>query len=96
MIHFMPFMIPIVGIIFGSLVLIAKSPIGQAMARRISGEGRMAADVHEHLAEVQAELEALRGEMAETQERLDFAERLLLRGDQPAAAERQMRPPLGG
>ena len=96
MIHFMPFMIPIVGIIFGSLVLIARSPIGQAMARRISGEGRMSEDVHQHLTEVQAELEALRGELAETQERLDFAERLLLRGDQPAAAERQVRPPLGG
>jgi hypothetical protein len=55
------------------------SPLGRALARRLGG------DKGEHaesaaLAEVDAlreELQALRGEMGEMQERVDFAERLL-------------------
>jgi hypothetical protein len=78
--HILPFMIPIFGIVFGSMVLIARSPIGHAIARRISGERGVPEDVHQHLLEVQSELESLRAEVAETQERLDFAERLLLKG----------------
>jgi hypothetical protein len=63
----------------GALVAISFSPIGRALARRLGG------DKGEHaesaaLAEVDAlreELQALRGEVGEMQERLDFAERLL-------------------
>lgn len=64
---------------FGSLVAISYSPIGRAFARRIGG-GRDEAAESAALAEVDAlrsELQALRGEVGEVQERLDFAERLL-------------------
>ena len=68
------------GVLFGggALVGISFSPIGRAIARRIGG-GKDEAE-GQALAEVDAlreELQALRGEVGELQERLDFAERLL-------------------
>jgi len=63
----------------GALVGISFSPIGRAIARRLGGGKDEAAEA-QALAEVDAlreELQALRGEMGEMQERLDFAERLL-------------------
>ncbi len=63
----------------GALVGISFSPIGRAIARRLGG-GKDEAAEGQALAEVDAlreELQALRGEMGELQERLDFAERLL-------------------
>lgn len=86
--HIMPFLIPLFGIVFGAMVLIARSPIGQAIGRRISGERGVPDEVHQHLLEVQAEMELLRAELAETQERLDFAERLLLKGAEGAPDSR--------
>ena len=55
------------------------SPVGRAVARRISGDRGEPGDAAA-LAEVDAlreELQALRGEVGDVQERLDFAERLL-------------------
>lgn len=60
----------------GSLFLLAVSPVGKAFAERIrhgvhpAGSGE--ADPH-----VLAELEQLRSDVTELQERVDFAERLL-------------------
>jgi len=55
------------------------SPLGRALARRLGGDkGEHAEGVV--LAEVDAlreELQTLRGEVGDVQERLDFAERLL-------------------
>jgi len=57
----------------GSLFLLAISPVGKAIAERIRGGiPHPGPDP-----EVLAELEALRAEVSEVQERLDFAERLL-------------------
>lgn len=64
------------------IIVIARSQIGRALADRIRGGG---AHERELLAEVdalRAELDAVRQEVTEAQERLDFAERLLVR---PAA-----------
>jgi hypothetical protein len=64
---------------FGALVGISYSPIGKAVARRLGG-GKDEAAEGQALAEVDAlreEMQALRGEVSELQERLDFAERLL-------------------
>jgi hypothetical protein len=64
---------------FGALVGISYSPIGKAVARRLGG-GKDEAEAAQALAEVDAlreEMQALRGEVGEMQERLDFAERLL-------------------
>jgi hypothetical protein len=63
----------------GALVAISFSPIGKALARRLGG-GKDEAAEGQALAEVDAlreELQGLRGEVGEMQERLDFTERLL-------------------
>lgn len=56
----------------GAATLIAYSPVGKAFADRIRGKGLLIQDP-----EVIADLNQLRGEVAELHERLDFAERLL-------------------
>jgi hypothetical protein len=57
----------------GTLFLLATSPIGKAMAERIRNSGPGPGMDPELLAEV----DALRHDVAELAERLDFAERLL-------------------
>ena len=57
----------------GTLVLLSISPVGKALAERLRGRIPHAGPDPEIL----AELDALRAEMTEVQERLDFAERLL-------------------
>ena len=67
----------------GSLFLLAISPIGRAIADRIRGKGQQAdvdevrSQLVEHKETLDQELEAVRREVAELAERLDFAERLL-------------------
>lgn len=60
----------------GSLFLLAISPVGKAIAERIrhGPQPPGAGDPHP---EVLGELEQLRSDMTELQERVDFAERLL-------------------
>jgi hypothetical protein len=59
----------------GTLILLSFSPVGRALAERIRGAGAPAARDPELLAEV----DALRAEVSELHERVDFAERVLLR-----------------
>jgi hypothetical protein len=64
-----------VGLLFG--------PIGSAIARRISGRsepGDAHAEIEEMGARVTGEVDDLRNRLAEVEERLDFAERLLAHG----------------
>ncbi len=56
----------------GTLFLLSVSPVGRALADRLRGQTGAAGDP-----ELLAEVEALRREVAELQERMDFAERLL-------------------
>jgi hypothetical protein len=67
----------------GSLFLLAISPVGRAIAARIQGAGQASADQIQRLEAahqgVLDEVEALRHDMMEMQERLDFAERMLAR-----------------
>ena len=67
----------------GTLIALAMSPIGRAIAARIQGGGGSAAsderlrqvqDSHQALLE---DLEVMRRDLTELQERVDFAERLL-------------------
>lgn len=59
----------------GTTVLLAFSPVGRALAERIrGGAGARTPDP-----EILAELDQIRGELTEVQERLDFAERMLAR-----------------
>jgi uncharacterized protein YlxW (UPF0749 family) len=57
----------------GTLFLLSVSPVGKALAERIRNQGvRIAQDP-----ELLADVDALRAEVAELHERVDFAERLL-------------------
>lgn len=69
----------------GSLFLLAISPVGRAIADRIrSRTGGPSGDLARQLQDAQLalldELEAVRQELSEVQERLDFTERLVVRG----------------
>ena len=57
----------------GTLFLLSISPIGKALADRLRGRTDPAQDP-----ELLAEVDALRHEVAELHERVDFAERILL------------------
>ena len=67
----------------GACIAIAFSPIGRAVADRIRGKsasaggGDVRTEFAEHKAALDQELEAMRRELAELAERMDFAERLL-------------------
>ena len=56
----------------GTLVLLAISPIGRALAERIRGQASASTDP-----QLLADVDALRHDVAELQERVDFTERLL-------------------
>jgi hypothetical protein len=54
------------------------------MAERISGRARAGSDDHE-VQELKGEVEELRTQLVDVQERLDFAERVLARRDERVA-----------
>jgi hypothetical protein len=67
----------------GACIAMAFSPIGRAVAERIRGKSAsvggddVRAELAEHKEALDQELEAVRREVAELAERMDFAERLL-------------------
>ncbi|MGN6392818.1 MAG: hypothetical protein ACTHM9_11310 [Gemmatimonadales bacterium] len=63
----------------GTLFLLSISPVGKALADRIRNKGAVAASDPGLLAEV----DALRAEVSELHERMDFAERLLAQRPEP-------------
>lgn len=69
----------------GSLVGISYSPIGKAIADRVR-HGKSPLPASEPDPAVYEELDHLRAELGEVQERLDFAERLLAK---PAGTEQE-------
>ena len=75
-------------IIFGSGALIAISfifsPLGRATAERIRGKTGVAAPD----SQVYEELDQLRHDVAELQERVDFAERMLAKGREAGQLEK--------
>lgn len=77
-------LIPITFFVTVGAVFLGRSEIGKAIAHRIrSGPGGSGEDVEAlrgEVAELRHELEGVRHEVAETQERLDFTERLLAQG----------------
>lgn len=91
-------MVPIFGMITGTimtgflavaLVMILKGPVGQALARRM--QGRAGELEQELIGEIQAlreQVQALEQHAGETEERLDFAERLLLKGEHGSTPDR--------
>lgn len=99
-------LVPIMGMITGTVmlgflaaaaVLIFRGPVGQAIARRL--QGRAGEVEQELIGEVQTlreQVDTLEHQIGEMAERLDFAERLLSRGEPTTAMERRAPPPSGG
>ena len=73
-------LIPICGILVGGFAIFARSHIGHALAERIAGRAAGSPALEADVRELRSEVDALRAELTETQERLDFAERLLSAG----------------
>ncbi len=72
--------IPILGMLIGGFAIFTRSHLGHALAERISGRAGPSPQLEADVRELRTEVEALRGELIEAQERLDFAERLLAGG----------------
>ena len=73
-------LIPICGILVAGFAIFAKSHLGHALAERIAGKAAGSPELESEVRELRGEVDALRAELTETQERLDFAERLLSAG----------------
>ena len=81
-----PVAIPIWFATIAGTVFVMRGALGQAIARRISGEvgtDHLPAELPE---ELYAELDEMRARLAELEERQDFSERLLARREEPPAA----------
>lgn len=74
-------MIPLFAISIVGVLVLSRTRIGEAIARRISGDARDPRWEAE-LEALEDEVSRLRGQLGETNERLDFAERLLTRGEE--------------
>ena len=73
-------LIPISLFLTGGAVFIARGAIGQALADRLRGVQTVSPALESELNQMRHELDDLRQALAETQDRLDFTERLLAKG----------------
>jgi hypothetical protein len=71
-------LVPMTFFISVAAIFISRSEIGKAFAQRIRGGTDR--DTQLQLEDLKQEFAVLRQELGETQERLDFAERLLAKG----------------
>lgn len=67
-------LVPIVAIIVFGVVVWQKNAIRMLEMRRLSGGDT---ELQERVAQLEHEMDGVRGQLSETQERLDFAERML-------------------
>lgn len=83
--------IPLMGMVTGivamlmvgfTVIRVAQSQIGQAIARRIHGKSAGDPELREELLELREQVSTLEHRLAESEERIDFTERLLSRGSQ--------------
>lgn len=78
-----PASIPIWIAVSGAAWLVLKGPLGEAIGARLRGNAAPA----ELSEEAAAELDEMRGRLAELEERVDFSERLLARQAEPQRLE---------
>jgi hypothetical protein len=74
-------MVPVLALSIGGLLLLSRSRIGEAVARRIAGDSHHP-ECESQIASLQDQVDGLQSQLSDTQERLDFAERLLTRVDE--------------
>jgi hypothetical protein len=72
----------------GTLFLLSISPVGKAIAERIRSQGAVPMQDPELLAEV----DSLRHDVSELQERVDFTERLLMQQQERGQVARGANP----
>ena len=75
-----------------TVIRIAQGQIGQAIAKRIHGRGGSDSELQSEIAELREQVVDLTHHVAETEERLDFTERLLA-GKKEAAGLPEGREP---
>lgn len=81
-------LIPISFFFSVAAVILLRGPLGKALADRIAGRsGRDEEDLHA----LHVELDEVRARLSETEERLDFAERLLSANREPEQLPRSPR-----
>ena len=78
-----PFVVPVVFFVMAGLTLIFRGPLGQAIAHRIRQDGADDPRRREEVDALRLDVDDLRHQLAEAQERLDFTERLLARREEP-------------
>lgn len=71
-------MVPLLGLSFVGVVVLGRSRLGEALARRVAA-GRYDPETDQQIAALQDEMAILRHQLQETQERVEFTERLLSR-----------------
>lgn len=77
-------LIPIFGLLIGGFAIFARSHLGHALAERIAGRTGESPGLDAEVRELRTDMEALRAELIETQERLDFTERMIAGGKKEA------------
>ena len=76
------------GMLSWGLVRMFQGPVGQAFARRISGRADHDPELMSEVLDLRHQLEQVQQRLLETEERVDFSERLLAaRPDQPAESK---------
>jgi len=79
-----------VGLLAWGVVQVSRGPLGQALARRLQGQhGQAETDVLLAVDGLREQVDMLQQQLTETQERLDFTERLLTSG---RARQEESRP----
>lgn len=74
--HALALLIPIVVMGFSGLIAFSFTPLGRALAKRLGGQTG-SPELEERVGQLEADLDAVRHELAESHERVDFTERAL-------------------
>lgn len=78
-------MVPLLGLSIVGVVVLGRSRLGEALARRIAA-GRYDPVTDQQIAALQDDVAVLRHQLQETQERVEFTERLLSRPTVPGSS----------
>jgi len=74
--HALAILIPVLALGFTGLITFSFTPLGRALAKRLGGQAGNP-ELDERVAQLESDLEAVRHELAESHERIDFTERAL-------------------